>query len=121
MTTDPSRQKPRDSGEDVASLLRESSASLLELTAKRRDTRASVAAALDTETALEKVAQAVRAVVAGLPAAGAVALQWPEALRLARLDQPSQACLLELQEQLRQANVLAAFGSRVVVFARDTQ
>lgn len=59
------------------------------------------------------------AVTGGEPArTGAIAMEWSQALRLAHLDQPGSEHLLEQQEQLKKAHVLAAFGSRVVVFAR---
>ena len=48
-------------------------------------------------------------------------MEWSEALRLAHLDEPSAELLRDLQEELRKARVLAAFGSRVVVFARDPE
>jgi hypothetical protein len=48
-------------------------------------------------------------------------MNWDEALDLVQLDQPSSERLRELQDELRKANILFAFGSHVVAFARDAR
>ena len=48
-------------------------------------------------------------------------MEWADVLRLVHLDEPSEETLRKLQEALRAKRVLAAFGSRTVVFARDPE
>ena len=104
----------------MAEEMRRSKQRLLEVTAQRRELRARVLKgdAIDATSTLP-LARAVAAVVNSLPSTGAVMMDWSEALRLAHLDEPSAELLRELQDELRKSRVLAAFGSRVVVFARD--
>jgi len=104
----------------MAEEMRRSKQRLLEVTAQRRELRARVlkSDAIDATSTLP-LARAVAAVVNSLPSTGAVMMDWSEALRLAHLDEPSAELLRELQDELRKSRVLAAFGSRVVVFARD--
>ena len=99
----------------VAEQVRQTRQRLLDVVTRRRQLRLS-----DTAGAVEaEYAWAVAAVVDRLPKTGAVTMKWEEALSLVQLDQPSSERLRELQEELRKANVLFAFGSHVVSFARD--
>lgn len=93
---------------------------LLDVVTRRRKLRPNDAAgAVEAEYAASALVRAVAAVVDRLPKTGAVTMKWEEALSLVQLDQPSSERLRELQEELRKANVLFAFGSHVVSFARD--
>jgi hypothetical protein len=104
----------------MAEEMRRSKQRLLEVTAQRRELRARVLKGDAIEpTSTLPLARAVAAVVNSLPSTGAVMMDWSEALRLAHLDEPSAEMLRELQDELRKSRALAAFGSRVVVFARD--
>lgn len=94
---------------------------LLEDNARRRETRMRVSPAMGSESSSHGMARAVAAVVSKLPSTGAVQMDWSTVLRLAHLDEPSENTLRELQDALRQARVLAAFGSRVAIFARDPE
>jgi hypothetical protein len=100
--------------------VRASQQRLFEITARRRQERTTAAETVGVEPS-RTMAKAVSAVISVLPATGAVAMEWPDVLKLAHLDEPSSERLLELQSQLKKARVLAAFGSRVVVFARDPE
>ena len=93
---------------------------LLEDNARRREERTCLVSPASRPSS-PGLARAVAAVVASLPLTGAVTMEWSNVLRLAHLDEPSENTLRELQEALRQAHVLAAFGSRVAVFARDPE
>ena len=105
----------------VAEQMRQTTQRLFEVTAQRRELRARALGAVSNgQASTLPLARAVAAVVERLPSTGAVSMDWSEALRLAHLDEPSAELLRELQDELRKARVLAAFGSRVVVFARDT-
>ena len=94
---------------------------IFEANARRREERSRQV----TQSALTSpsygLARAVVAVVERLPTTGAVAMDWTDVLRLVHLDEPSEETLRELQEALRAKHVLAAFGSRTVVFARDPE
>ena len=105
----------------VAEQVRQTTQRLFEVTAQRRELRAhALGGASNGQASTLPLARAVAVVVESLPSTGAVMMDWSQALRLAHLDEPSADLLRELQEELRKARVLAAFGSRVVVFARDT-
>ena len=86
---------------------------------RARNADAAVDSAIDAGSAATSLVRAVAAVVERLPRSGAVTMNWDEALRLVQLDKPSAERLRELQDELRKANILFAFGSHVVSFARD--
>ena len=89
--------------------------------ARRREERARQSAQTSLTSSSHGLARAVSAVVKMLPETGAIAMDWGKVLQLVHLDEPSEDTLRELQEALRAKRVLAAFGSRTVVFARDPE
>ena len=90
---------------------------LLDVVTKGRQRRAEGIA--DADSAASTLVRAVAAVADRLPKTGAVTMNWDEAMSLVQLDRPSTERLRELQDELRKANILFAFGSHVVSFARD--
>ena len=106
--------------ESVADQVRQTRERLLEVVERRRQLRSDAAAgAVQAKHGASALVRAVAAVVDRLPKTGAVTMKWEEAMSLVQLDKPSAERLRELQEELRKANVLSAFGSHVVSFARD--
>lgn len=100
----------------VARQVRQTTQRLFAVTAQRRELRArALERANDGQASTLPLARAVAAVVESLPSTGAVMMDWSEALRLAHLNEPGAELQRDLQEELRKARVLAAFGSRVVV------
>ena len=120
MKSDAVRMPAELNSSPVAEQVRQTRQRLFDVVTRRRQLRASDAAcAVEAEYAASALVRAVAAVVDRLPKTGAVTMKWEEALSLVQLDQPSSERLRELQEELRKANVLFAFGSHVVSFARD--
>ena len=104
----------------VAEQIRLTRQRLLESVMKARERRARGAeGGSDPEPATTSLVRAVAAVADRLPTTGAVTMNWDEAMRLVQLDKPSTESLRELQDELRKAHILFAFGSHVVSFARD--
>ena len=104
----------------VAEQVRQTRQRLLDVVTRRPQLRSTgEAEAVEAEHAASALGPAVAAVVNRLPKTGAVPMKWKGAPSLFQLAQPSSERLRELQEELRKANVLFAFGSHVVSFARD--